>query len=99
MVRSFIQSTGFRILLGVSYGLGFRARWVQGDRATVQSNQHCHQYRSDCIGGQKGKRERQDGLTKEYLFGVLKGGRGNNRLRGERVPQAGDRAAVDSRAW
>lgn len=69
MVRSFIQSTGFRILLGVSYGLGLRARWVQGDRATVQSDQRCHQYRSDCTGGQKGKRERQDGLTKEYFLG------------------------------
>ena len=65
----------------------------------MQSDLRCHQYRPDCTGGQKGKRERQDGLTKEYLFGVLKGGRGSNRLRGERVPQAGDRAAVESRAW
>ena len=50
----------------------------------MQSDLRCHQYRPDCTGGQKGKRERQDGLTKEYLFGVLKGGRGSNRLRGER---------------
>ena len=45
---------------------------------TMQSGQHCHQYRSDCTGGQKGKRKgRMASLKREDSVLGLKRRQGN----------------------